>query len=224
MDIRVLIDKFMDGKTSLEEERILGDYFRTEKNIPEDMQPYRDMFAYFDGGMTDDQGGIAAASSGWGVMRIVRRMLAVAASVAVLLAVAYRIAAYDAGVTANGGNAPRTARGTVAQATAPRPSVADTVATAPDSMRSAGGERNSRTPERRTPRKYRYKLAPPKAFLASARSAAISDSIGRAASRLAEAELRKVEYEQQYVLTLINAVDMIHSADIAAARDEEEAY
>ena len=54
MDIKTLIDKFMDGRTSLEEERVLEEYFRKEKNIPEELQPYRKMFAYFEGGMKDD--------------------------------------------------------------------------------------------------------------------------------------------------------------------------
>ena len=34
----------------------------------------------------------------------------------------------------------------------------------------------------------------------------------------------KVEFEQQYMINLIKAANMINSADIAAARDEEEAY
>lgn len=54
MDIRKLIDKFMEGRTSLEEERLLGEYFRTERDIPEELKPYREMFAYFDRGMTDE--------------------------------------------------------------------------------------------------------------------------------------------------------------------------
>lgn len=53
MDIKTLIDKFMNGTSSLEEEQMLGSYFRTEKHLPKELKPYRKMFAYFDGGMTD---------------------------------------------------------------------------------------------------------------------------------------------------------------------------
>lgn len=53
MDIKSLIDKFMNGTSSLEEEQMLGSYFRTEKHLPKELKPYRKMFAYFDGGMKD---------------------------------------------------------------------------------------------------------------------------------------------------------------------------
>lgn len=232
MDIKTLIDKFMDGRTSLEEERVLEEYFRKEKNIPEELQPYRKMFAYFEGGMKDDGllGGEgepqsllpvqealptghedASAFASWRDKTVfLRRLIAVAASVTVLIAVAFHIAdGGDEAVPVAG-----TENGTVAQA-----AVADT-----DTMRNAGGQQETTKPAHRTPRKYRYKPAPPEHLLATAHSAAIADSVSRTASQLAEAELRKVEYEQQYMLNLIKAASIIHSADIAAARDEEEAY
>ena len=45
MDIKSLIDKFMNGTSSLEEEQMLGSYFRTEKHLPKELKPYRKMFA-----------------------------------------------------------------------------------------------------------------------------------------------------------------------------------
>ena len=45
-----LLDKFMNGLTSLEEEAALGDYFRTHE-VPEEWEDYRLMFGYFDRGM-----------------------------------------------------------------------------------------------------------------------------------------------------------------------------
>lgn len=237
MDIKTLIDKFMDGRTSLEEERMLEEYFCKEKNIPEELQPYRKMFAYFEGGMKDDgllggegeplsllpvqetlptghEDASVFASRGDKTV-FLRRLIAVAASVAVLIAIAFHIA--DGGDEA----APvaGTENGTVAQA-----AVADTITADTDTMRNAGGQQETTKPAHRTPRKYRYKPAPPEHLLAKAHSAAIADSVSRTASQLAEAELRKVEYEQQYMLNLIKAASIINSADIAAARDEEEAY
>ena len=45
-----LLDKFMNGLTTLEEEAALGDYFRTHE-VPEEWEDYRVMFGYFDRGM-----------------------------------------------------------------------------------------------------------------------------------------------------------------------------
>ena len=48
--IQDLLDKFMNGLTTLEEEAALGDYFRTHE-VPEEWDDYRQMFGYFDRGM-----------------------------------------------------------------------------------------------------------------------------------------------------------------------------
>lgn len=48
-----LLSRFMEGKTSLDEERMLEEYFRTETHIPEEWADYKEMFAYFENGMVD---------------------------------------------------------------------------------------------------------------------------------------------------------------------------
>ena len=48
-----LLDKFMNGLTTLEEEAALGDYFRTHE-VPREWEDYRQMFGYFDRGMEGD--------------------------------------------------------------------------------------------------------------------------------------------------------------------------
>ena len=48
-----LLDKFMDGLTTVEEEAALGDYFRTHE-VPREWEDYRLMFGYFDRGMEGD--------------------------------------------------------------------------------------------------------------------------------------------------------------------------
>ena len=45
-----LLDKFMNGQTTPEEEATLGDYFRTH-DVPAEWEDYRLMFDYFDRGM-----------------------------------------------------------------------------------------------------------------------------------------------------------------------------
>lgn len=49
-DISRLISRFMDGDTTLAEERLLADYFRTARHIPSRWQTYKQMFACFDSG------------------------------------------------------------------------------------------------------------------------------------------------------------------------------
>ena len=51
--IKALLDKFMDGQTTVEEEALLAEYFRSS-DVPAVWQDYRLMFSYFDRGMEDD--------------------------------------------------------------------------------------------------------------------------------------------------------------------------
>ncbi len=51
MDIKeakVLVDRYMDGETTAEEERILRHFFRTAADLPDEWQPLRALFAYVD--------------------------------------------------------------------------------------------------------------------------------------------------------------------------------
>ncbi|GAB6977167.1 hypothetical protein [Prevotella falsenii] len=52
-DIATLLDKFMAGTTTIEEEQMLADYFRSEQRVPAEWEDYKDMFAYFDNGMVE---------------------------------------------------------------------------------------------------------------------------------------------------------------------------
>ena len=49
-DIHKLIERFMAGLTSIEEERFIADYLRTHE-VDGDLLPYKRMFAWFDEGM-----------------------------------------------------------------------------------------------------------------------------------------------------------------------------
>lgn len=52
-DIQQLIERFMAGRTSIDEEGLLAEYFRTH-DVPEKWSGYKDMFAWFDEGMPLD--------------------------------------------------------------------------------------------------------------------------------------------------------------------------
>lgn len=221
MDIKKLIDKFMSGTSSIEEERVLADYFRHAADIPQELEPYREMFGYFDGGMADGTlltenpknfGLSSAGSIKNGKTVFLFRILSIAASVAVLLVVAYNIINGDD----DSGKPIANAVPTIVQK-----DDTDTAKVALDTTRNVGGQQNESVPERRAPRKYRYKPAPPEALTAKLQTSVFADSIDVAANKLAEAELRKVELEQQYMLNMIKAVNLIHSVDIAEVADEE---
>lgn len=48
-----LLDRYMDGLTSVEEEAALRRYFRDHGDIPDEWQDYKVMFTYLDSGMED---------------------------------------------------------------------------------------------------------------------------------------------------------------------------
>ncbi len=49
--IESLLEQFMLGETSLEQERELSEFFANSSSIPKEWEAYREMFAYFDAGM-----------------------------------------------------------------------------------------------------------------------------------------------------------------------------
>lgn len=48
-----LLDRYMDGLTTLEEEAALRRYFRDHDDIPDEWQDYKEMLSYLDSGMED---------------------------------------------------------------------------------------------------------------------------------------------------------------------------
>ena len=50
-DIRLLLGRFMAGETSLEEEALIGEWFRQHPDVSDDLKEYQMMFGYFDEGM-----------------------------------------------------------------------------------------------------------------------------------------------------------------------------
>ena len=49
--IESLLGMFMQGETTLEQERELRQFFASARNIPQQWEPYREMMAFFDDGM-----------------------------------------------------------------------------------------------------------------------------------------------------------------------------
>lgn len=51
-EIARILDRFMDGETSLDEEKMLAEYLRTHE-VSEEWQEYKEMFSLFDKGEVD---------------------------------------------------------------------------------------------------------------------------------------------------------------------------
>jgi len=80
-----LLDKFMDGLTTVEEEAALGDYFRTHE-VPREWEDYRLMFGYFDRGMEGEL--VPAEQPSLSLTRLVgRRWWGIAAAACITAAI-----------------------------------------------------------------------------------------------------------------------------------------
>lgn len=242
MEIKQLIDRYMNGQTTVDEEQLLARYFRSATDLPDDLQPYRDMFAYFDEGMPlgalpefDGSAGQAETRVAPDSSKVVaprRHSLRMAAwwSGAVAAAVALLLIMY--------------------RPSAPVQPIASAVVVSDTCSTSTGveAEQNVVTdsvklklqPQRRRPSvRRRYYIAPPKTYLAHA---AATDSITHEANanvngsatdclvaihELSEAERQSIEHDIRESLRLVDevrntllAVDMLNQIDDEAADEQ----
>lgn len=241
MEIKQLIDRYMNGQTTVDEEQLLARYFRNATDVPDSLKPYRDMFAYFDDGMPlgalsefDSSAGQAETRVAPDSSKVVaprRHSLRMAAwwsgAVAVAAAVALLLIMY--------------------RPSAPVQPIASAVVVSDTCSTSTGveAEQNVVTdsvklklqPQRRRPSvRRRYYIAPPKTYLAHA---AATDSITHEANanvngsatdclvaihELSEAERQSIEHDIRESLRLVDevrntllAVDMLSQIDDEAA-------
>lgn len=244
MQIQQLIDKYMNGQTTVDEEQLIARYFRSATDVPDSLKPYRDMFAYFDDGMPSGalpefdgscgQADTRVAPDDSNVVAPSRRSLSIAAwwsgAVAVAAAVALLLIMH--------------------RPSAPVQPIASAVVVSDTCSTSTGveAEQNVVTdsvklkpqPQRRRPSvRRRYYIAPPKTYLAHA---AATDSITHAANanvngsatdclvaihELSEAERQSIEHDIRESLRLVDevrntllAVDMLNQIDDEA--DDEQ--
>lgn len=84
-----LLERFMNGESTLAEEELLSRYFATHE-VDAEWEPYKQMFAYFDSGMADEAQPAAAKEAEQAAQPNVVRLrwlrVAAAAAVALLLA------------------------------------------------------------------------------------------------------------------------------------------
>lgn len=206
-----MIDKFMSGTTTLDEEKALGDFFRRTEHLPAELEPYRDMFAYFDNGMTGEPSGKPVSHAA--PVRSLRWIAGIAAAVAVIFVAAYQFVPGGTDETP----VMQTSKSVVAQTT-------DSTIARPDTISDKKRQADEMPAKKRVMRKYRFKPAPPEVLLADAEAMSVTDSVNVVAKQLADIELMKVECEQQYMLNLVKAASLLNSAQIAAVCDDEDVY
>ena len=212
-DLKILIDKFMSGTTTLDEEKALGDFFRQTEHLPAELEPYRDMFAYFDNGMTGEPSDLPVSHAA--PVRSLRWIAGIAAAVAVIFVAAYQFMPDGTDETP----VMQTSKSQVAQA---QPT--DSAIARPDTISDKERQADEMPVKKRVMRKYRFKPAPPEVLLANVEAMSVTDSVNVVAKQLADIELMKVECEQQYMLNLVKAASLLNSAQIAAVCDEEDVY
>lgn len=246
-DIQQLLDRFMNGTTTLDEERRLADYFRTAA-VPDEWRAYKDMFAYFDAGMPAEAT-VADASENDAPREkphtekprstAIVRWWAVAAAIVLLAgtgiwmmrnaqpASQQQIAANASPATGTSyGVAPSDSLGEMGQENSTEHQI---------SIEQSGGAKmveTSHDSTKTTPSvlpkhesmKYRYQPAPPKSYLAEADYENLGDSINQAVQLMAAERLRDIEQRQQTYFEAIQFVSALAVADVAAMADEEELY
>ena len=90
--IEQLLNRFLEGESTIAEEEILARYFATHK-VDSEWEPYKKLFAYFESGMNEDVATTAASTT---IIKVNwRKIMSIAASVAIVLGVGILAILYD---------------------------------------------------------------------------------------------------------------------------------
>ena len=219
--IRQLIDRFMDGTTTVGEERQIAQWFASHPQVPADLEDYRQMFAYFAQGMPlgaadspEASPVLHPVSRRWSVSRWVGTLAAACAVVALVMALwpVAPLADVAEGVAA------------------PVALQADTVVGGVEGKAQPVAADSTTSPTRR-PRpayhKYKYQPAPPRPLMAQSVALPDVDSLPQAlsahiAQQVTEAQRADDElYERALAVgTLLGEVALGNAMALA----EEEVY
>lgn len=90
--IEQLLNRFLEGESTIAEEEILARYFATH-TVDSNWEPYKQMFAYFESGMSSDNA-LGAASTN--IIKVNwRKVMGIAASVAIMLGIGVTALIYN---------------------------------------------------------------------------------------------------------------------------------
>lgn len=92
--IRQLLTRFMEGHTTVEEEQEIARWFAARSEVAPDLEDYRQMFAYFDAGMPEEDVAATPVAAGRSssVARSIALRVAMIAAACVAVAVVMTLA------------------------------------------------------------------------------------------------------------------------------------
>ena len=231
-DIRLLLDRFMAGETSLEEETLLGEWFRQHSDVSDDLKEYQMMFGYFDEGMPLDHEADEhvenAHPKAKARMRRLWLPLSLAASIALLIGFAIPWIGQQTGHQDESKMAQldgRTNQEHTDSAAVHEEKSTDADLSMPEKVKKSGDSVSPKT-RMHKPGKYRqhkFTPAPPKLWIAQN---IVTDSLLAEPEMLADAHLREMEAQQNEMFFKLYLVDALQTqspnADIASASFEGE--
>ena len=231
-DIRLLLDRFMAGETSLEEETLLGEWFRQHSDVSDDLKEYQMMFGYFDEGMPLDHEADEhvenAHPKAKARMRRLWLPLSLAASIALLIGFAIPWIGQQTGHQDESKMAQldgRTNQEHTDSAAVHEEKSTDADLSMPEKVKKSGDSVSPKT-RMHKPGKYRqhkFTPAPPKLWIAQN---IVTDSLLAEPEMLADAHLREMEAQQNEMFFKLYLVDALQTqslnAEIASASFESE--
>ena len=231
-DIRLLLDRFMAGETSLEEETLLGEWFRQHPDVSDDLKEYQLMFGYFDEGMPLDYEAENHVEDAHPKTKARMRRLwlpiGMAASIALLFVIAIPRIGQQTGHQDDSKMAQldgSTAQDDADSAVVHEEKSTDANLSMPEKIKKSGDSVSPKTRKHKLG-KYRQHLfapAPPKLWIAQSIA---TDSLLAEPEKLADEHLRVMEAQQNemfFKLYLINALQtQTLNAEVASASFESE--
>ena len=231
-DIRLLLNRFMAGETTLEEEALLGEWFRQHSDVSDDLKEYQMMFGYFDEGMPlDHEAEEHVADAHPKAKARMRRLwlpLSMAASIVLLIGFAIPWIGHQTGhqddskiAQLDGSTAQDDADSAVVQ----KGKAPDANLSMPEKVKKHGDSVSPKTRKHKQ-RKYRQHLfapAPPKLWIAQNIA---TDSLLAEPEKLADEHLCEMEAQQNEMFFKLYLVDALQTqslnADVASASFESE--
>ena len=231
-DIRLLLDRFMVGETSLEEEALIGEWFRKHPDVSDDLKEYQMMFGYFDEGMPLDHEAEEhvenAHPKAKARMRRLWLPLSLAASIALLIGFAIPWVGRQTGLQKNPKMAQLDGRTTpedTDSAVVHEKKSTNADLSMPEKIKKSGDSVSPKTRKHKLG-KYRQHLfapAPPKLWIAQNIA---TDSLLAEPEKLADEHLCEMEAQQNEMFFKLYLVDALQTqslnAEIASASFESE--
>lgn len=231
-DIRLLLNRFMAGETTLEEEALLGEWFRQHPDVSDDLKEYQLMFGYFDEGMPLDYEAENHVEDAHPKTKArMRRLwlpLSLAASIALLIGFAIPWVGRQTGHQDDSKMAQlddRTTQEDVDSAVVHEEKSTDANLSMPEKIKKSVDSVSPKTRKHKQ-RQYRQHLfapAPPKLWIAQNIA---TDSLLTEPEKLADEHLREMEAQQNEMFFKLYLVDALQTqslnAEIASASFESE--